>query len=62
MCLILASQMVYLEINSKGNKMQYFSLNIQATDNFWTNETEIDEDVFYQSADIQTSKVHMTPN
>jgi len=46
MCLILVFQMVYLEINSKENKMQYFSLNIQATDNFWTNKTEIDEDVF----------------
>jgi hypothetical protein len=31
-------------------------------DNFWPNETEIDEDVFYQSADIQTSKVDMVPD
>jgi len=52
MCLILTFQMAYLKIDSKGNKMQYFSLNIQAMDNFWTNETKIDEDVFNQSADI----------
>jgi hypothetical protein len=46
--------MVYLEINSKENKMQYFSPNIQATDNFSTNKTEIDEDAFYQSVDINS--------
>jgi hypothetical protein len=37
-------------------------LNIEATDDFWTNEIEIDEDVFHQSADFQTSKVDMAPN
>jgi len=62
MCLILAFHTAYLKIDNKGNKMQYFSLNIQAMDNLWTNEIEIDEDVFHQSADIQTSKVDMTPD
>jgi hypothetical protein len=31
-------------------------------DNFWPNETEIDDDVFYQLVDIQTSNVDMVPD
>jgi hypothetical protein len=54
--------MTYLEIDSNGNKMQYFSLNIQVMDNFWTNETEINDDVFHQSMDIHTLKIDMDPD